>query len=223
MTTQAKPKFYFSGIRFNSSYYDTVIDNTITKVAVATQYIKIPINNATGPLSSVLTLTNTTTKETTWVLPSAPVTNYVNYDTGTSTLISNVSSPPSTITNLVIENIGKTNTQKFALPNNTSTAMSGDSLSIDPVTRQTYWQSSAIILPDYVSYDSSNSNLLSNGGFGMPTIINSISIGGVSTNALVCTTIQNNGNTLNCGNITSGTINSGAINANANLIETTGS
>jgi hypothetical protein len=36
--------------------------------------------------------------------------------------------------------------------------------------------------------------------------------------ALVCTTIQNNGNTLNCGNITSGSIDSGS-----NLIQTTGS
>jgi hypothetical protein len=106
MTTQAKPKFYFTGIKFNSSYYDTVIDNNITKVAVATQYIKNPSNNSSGPVNSVLTLTNTTTNETTWVLPSTPVNNYVNYDTGTSTLISNVSSPPSTITNLVIENIG---------------------------------------------------------------------------------------------------------------------
>ena len=42
------------------------------------------------------------------------------------------------------------------------------------------------------------------------------------TGALVCTTIQTNNNTLNCGNITSGTINSGSINANSNLIETTG-
>ena len=80
MTTQAKPKFYFTGIKFNSSYYDTEVDNTITKVEVASQYIKNPINNGTGPVNSVLTLTNATTKETTWTTPATVITNYVNYN-----------------------------------------------------------------------------------------------------------------------------------------------
>jgi hypothetical protein len=45
--------------------------------------------------------------------------------------------------------------------------------------------------------------------------------GSIIGGALVCTTIQNNGNTLNCGNITCGTINSGTINTGNAQIHTT--
>jgi hypothetical protein len=39
---QAKPKFYFNGIKFNSSYYDTEIDDNIPK----------PINQSTAKIST---------------------------------------------------------------------------------------------------------------------------------------------------------------------------
>ena len=131
MTTQAKPKFYFTGIKFNSSYYDTEVDNTITKVEVASQYIKNPINNATGPVNSVLTLTNTTTKETTWTTPATVITNYVNYTPALYELVTNVSGTPSTIVRLTVnESIGRNTAQRFGLPANCSTAPSGSVLSI---------------------------------------------------------------------------------------------
>ena len=48
MSTKAKPKFFFNNIKFNSSYYDTEIDDNIPR----------PINQSTSTLNSVLTLTN---------------------------------------------------------------------------------------------------------------------------------------------------------------------
>ncbi len=81
MTEQAPPDYLpFLGIQFNPAYYDNEIDNNITKVEVSNEYLKKPINQDTGLINSVLTLTNTTTKETTWTTPATVITNYTNYN-----------------------------------------------------------------------------------------------------------------------------------------------
>ena len=104
MTTKAKPQFYFNNIKFNSSYYDTEIDDNIPR----------PINQSTSTLNSVLTLTNLSPIQTSWTVPATVITNYVNYNSLNSNLISNVSGTPTTITDLVLsEGIGSSISQKF--------------------------------------------------------------------------------------------------------------
>ena len=417
MTTQAKPKFQKTTF-FNSSFYDTEINNNITKQEASNTYLEKPINYNTGIVNSVLTLTNTSPIQASWTTPATAITNYTNYNNTLKTLISNVSGTPTTITDLVLSSgigsslsqkfklptlapqftgvslrvsslsplqteweipqaltpyvsynstskqledngalgssiitdlvvsssIGSSTAQKFVLPSNSSTSTIGQVLSISNATSKTsqwitiptqisdyvrfnpstydlsrllngsassitlltvstlgrdttqrfglptnsstapadfvlsinvaginnggapstIWKTIPTQISSYVNYNNANSNLISNVS-GTPSTITSISISGLLTTGninsgainananliettgglksraltiqntssvnvatisnlgeLVCTSIQNNNNTVNCGNITSGTINSGAINANANLIETTG-
>ena len=63
MTEQAPPDYYFQNIIFNPKYYDNEVNNNITTYEANNTYLKKPINQNTGLLNSVLTLTNTTTKE----------------------------------------------------------------------------------------------------------------------------------------------------------------
>jgi hypothetical protein len=60
----------------------------------------LPSNSSTASVNSVLTLSNISTKATTWVSLPTAITNYANYDNTTKTLISNVSGTPATITSL---------------------------------------------------------------------------------------------------------------------------
>ncbi len=60
----------------------------------------LPSNSSTGVLNSVLTLSNITTKATTWTQIPTQITNYVNYSS--PNLISNVSGTPTNISNLTI-------------------------------------------------------------------------------------------------------------------------
>ena len=386
MTTKAKPKFYFNNIKFNSSYYDTEIDDNIAR----------PINQSTSTLNSVLTLTNLSPIQTSWLNIPTQITNYVIFNNSTKILNSSVSGNivdlilsssigistaqkfalpsnsssainnsvltinssnkttqwltiptqitdyvdynvvkdtlirynnnilgPETITDLVIGSIGSNISQKFVLPSNSSTGVLNSVLTLSNIsTRETTWMQIPVQISSYVNFNNANSNLISNVS-GTPTTVSSISISGLLTSgnincgsinansnliettgnlqsrgltiknisnsnvltisnlgdinsagaysganyiytssgdiqtasgdiytntgelrsrglkikntsnidvatisnlgALVCTTIQNNNNTLNCGNITSGSINSGTIDANSNLIQTTGS
>jgi len=92
MTEQAPPEYLpFIGIQFNPAYYEQEIDNNITEYEANNTYLKKPINQNTGLINSVLTLTNTTTKEMQWTTPPTVITNYTNYDIVNKNLISNVS------------------------------------------------------------------------------------------------------------------------------------
>ena len=231
MTEKPVPDFTFQNLIFNPAYYDNEVNNNITIYEANNTYLKKPIN--TGLVNSVLTLINTTTKEMQWTSPAVAITNYVNYDSGTSSLISNVSGTPTTITSinttgtlqsrgLTIKNASNVDVSTITIAG----AITGTSLSAGTGTIST----SGAINGGAITGTSlsggngliSTTNLLQSRGLTVKNTSNADVCTISNLGALVCTSIQNNNNTLNCGNITSGTINSGAINANANLIETTG-
>ena len=167
MTEQAPPEYLpFNGIQFNPAYYEQDIDNNITEYEANNTYLKKPINQNTGLINSVLTLTNTTTKEMQWTTPAAVITNYVNYDNVNKNLISNVSGTPSTITDLVISaSIGSSTAQKFKLPTSTPSFI-GSSLQVSSLSPlQTEWSIPQAIDP-YVSYDATAQKLENNTAFG---------------------------------------------------------
>ena len=155
---KAKPEFYFNNIKFNSSYYDTEINDNIPR----------PINQSTSVLNSVLTLTNLSPIQTSWTVPATVITNYVNY--ASPNLISNVSGTPTTITDLVLSSsLGSSTAQKFVLPSNTSTSTVGQVLSIlNATTKTTQWVTIPTQISNYVNYASPN--LISNVS-GTPTTI----------------------------------------------------
>jgi len=119
MTTKAKPKFYFNNIKFNSSYYDTEIDDNIPR----------PINQSTSTLNSVLTLTNLSPIQTSWTVPATVITNYVNFNSVNSNLISNVSGTPYIINSIsmsgLLSCIGISNSGTLSSTNTTITGTIG--------------------------------------------------------------------------------------------------
>ena len=143
MTEQAPPDYYFQNIIFNPKYYDNEVNNNITTYEANNTYLKKPINQNTGLLNSVLTLTNTTTKEMQWTTPAVAITNYTNYNSTNKTLISNVSGTSTTITDLVIsDSIGESTAEKFQLPFNTSSTTVGSGtyfLTIANNTKNSFW------------------------------------------------------------------------------------
>jgi hypothetical protein len=143
MTEQAPPDYYFQNIIFNPKYYDNEVNNNITTYEANNTYLKKPINQNTGLINSVLTLTNTTTKEMQWTTPAVAITNYTNYNSTNKTLISNVSGTSTTITDLVIsDSIGESTAEKFQLPFNTSSTTVGSGtyfLTIANNTKNSFW------------------------------------------------------------------------------------
>jgi len=103
----------------------TVIDLVMSgSIGLSTpQKFILPSNSSTAPLNSFLSLTNTSTKTTSWVSIPSAITNYLNYDSTNKTLISNVSGTPTTVSDLVANTtIGKSLIEKFVLPSNSSSA-----------------------------------------------------------------------------------------------------
>ena len=167
MTEQAPPEYLpFNGIQFNPAYYEQDIDNNITEYEANNTYLKKPINQNTGLINSVLTLTNTTTKEMQWTTPPTVITNYTNYDNVNKNLISNVSGNPSIITDLVLSaSIGSSTAQKFKLPTSAPSFI-GSSLQVSSLSPlQTEWSIPQAIDP-YVSYDATAQKLENNTAFG---------------------------------------------------------
>ena len=119
MTTKAKPKFYFNNIKFNSIYYDTEIDDNIPR----------PINQSTASLNNVLTLTNLSPIQTSWTVPATVITNYVNFNSVNSNLISNVSGTPYIINSIsmsgLLSCIGISNSGTLSSTNTTITGTIG--------------------------------------------------------------------------------------------------
>jgi len=110
--------------------------------------IKLPLT--TGTNNQVLSILNDAVnpKTTQWITPTS-INNYVQYDTGTSKLQNNVLSVVSNINDLTVDNsIGITG-QRFTLPNNTTTALNNQVLSIlndavNPKTTQWITPSAAL-------------------------------------------------------------------------------
>ena len=223
MTEQAPPDYYFQNIIFNPKYYDNEVNNNITTYEANNTYLKKPINQNTGLINSVLTLTNTTTKEMQWTTPAVAITNYTNYNSTNKTLISNVSGTSTTITDLVIsDSIGESTAEKFQLPFNTSSTTAGSGtyfLTIANNTKNSFW---AVPFGN-VAYDGSSykfstnnpsivdiSNIALDGQIGktnqlftLPSNTSSASVNSVltlsntSTKATTWTTISNITNYLN--------------------------
>jgi hypothetical protein len=99
-----------------------------------TALFKLPLTN--GSNNQVLTITDQTLVPitTAWQTPSV-ISNYVQYDIAQTKLKNNVSGVVSNIDKIVINgSIGKTSTQDFVLPSNTSTSGNGFKLTITDQT-----------------------------------------------------------------------------------------
>jgi hypothetical protein len=96
----------------------------------------LPSDTSTAILNSVLTLSDISTKATTWVSPTTLINNYVNYNLTNNKLASVISGTATDITTVVVDNIGKEG-QTFVLPSNTSTATTGSVLRLNNATTKT--------------------------------------------------------------------------------------
>jgi hypothetical protein len=143
-----------------------------------TQLFSLPGNTSTSTAGQILSILNGTTKTTQWINSPPTITDYVQYNTTTNKLYNILTA--SNIVDLVIDNtIGGSKFQRFKLPTNTTTANNGDTLQIldasaSPIT--TTWASSAVLLPDYVSYDTTTNILSNNPSLGLPTNITTLRI-----------------------------------------------
>jgi hypothetical protein len=165
MTTKAKPKFYFNNIKFNSSYYDTEIDDNIPR----------PINQSTSTVNSVLTLTNLSPIQTSWITIPTQITSYVDFNNTTKILNSNVS---GNIVDLILSSsIGVSTAQKFVLPSNTSTAINNSVLTINSSNKTTQWLAIPTQITDYVNYNNTTKILNSSVSGNIVDLILSSSIG----------------------------------------------
>ena len=173
MTEKPVPDFTFQNLIFNPAYYDNEINNNITKYEANNEFLKKPINQSTGLVNSVLTLTNTTTKEMQWTTPTV-VNDYVRYTPSTYELSRVLNDTPTTITSLTVNSaLGRSTTQRFGLPANCSTAPAGAVLSIltaSGTAPSTQWISLPSAITNYTNYNNTNKTLISNVS-GTPTTI----------------------------------------------------
>ena len=136
----------------------------------------LPSNTSTAPLNSFLSLTNTSTKATTWVSPTSLINNYVNYNLLNNKLASVISGTASDITTVVIDNIGK-ESQTFVLPSNTSTAPLNSVLTLSNTTNKTTTWTTISNVTNYTNYNSTNKTLISNVN-GTPTTVSDLVMSG---------------------------------------------
>jgi hypothetical protein len=140
------------------------------------QKFVLPSNSSTAPLNSVLTLSNTSTKATTWVSPTSLINNYVNYNLLNNKLASVISGTATDITTVVVDNIGK-EAQTFVLPSNTSSASVNSVLTLSNTsTKATTWTTISNIT-NYTNYNSTNKTLISNVS-GTPTTVSDLVMSG---------------------------------------------
>ena len=176
MSVENPPTYNFNGINFNPSFYTN--NNTITKEEAANEYLKNPINNSSGVVNNVLTLTNTSPIQTSWSSASASVNDYVRYSPTTFEISRILSGVPTVISSLTINTaLGRNTLQRFSLPANCSTAPAGAVLSIlaaSALVPSTQW----VTLPtinDYTNYNNSNKTLISNVS-GTPTTVTELAL-----------------------------------------------
>jgi hypothetical protein len=131
-----------------------VLSNSIG-LSIPQKFI-LPLNTSTAALNTVLTLTNLTSKKTSWEPLPVQITDYVNYNSTTFVLISNVNGVPTTITTLSMPAIGASSLQTFGLPTNTSTVLNNSILSINSSTKLTSW------ISDYLKYNATTTAIENN-------------------------------------------------------------
>ena len=134
-------KIPFANVAYDGSSYKFSTNNPsivdITNIALdgqigkTNQLFSLPSNTSTAPASSVLTLSDSTTRTTTWTtIPN--ITDYVRYNPTLYELSRVLNGTASTITNLTVNNaLGRNTAQRFGLPTNCSTAPAGALLSIN--------------------------------------------------------------------------------------------
>lgn len=149
-TTNKLSKVDFSG----TAEISNLVLGTSIGLSTPQKFI-LPLNTSTAPLNSVLSLTNLTSKKTSWEPLPVPITDYTNYNNTNKTLISNVSGTPTIISDIQLTTTGQTG-QKFQLPSNTSTALNNSILSINSITKNTTW------ISDYLDYNSTTTAIENN-------------------------------------------------------------
>lgn len=170
-TTTKLSKIDFSG---TSEISNLVLSNSIG-LSIPQKFI-LPLNTSTAALNTVLTLTNLTSKKTSWEPLPVQITDYTNYNPSNFVLISNVNSVATTITTLSMGAIGASSLQTFGLPTNTSTVLNNSILSINSSTKLTSW------ISDYLKYNTSTT-----------AIENIVTGSGVAISNLQLTTIGQSG------------------------------
>lgn len=177
-------------LKYNST--TTAIENNVTGSGVAIsdlqlttigqsgQKFQLPNNTSTTSNGQILSILNATTKTTQWIAPPPTIIDYMQYNTATFKMSTNVSGTPTIITDIVVSNtVGSAKTQAFQLPANTSTASNGDVLRIlnnvsVPIT--TEWANTSTVLPAFVSYDATTTELSNNPLIGLPSVITNLII-----------------------------------------------
>ena len=169
-----------------------------------TALFKLPLTNGTN--NQVLTITDQTLVPitTAWQSPIV-ISNYVQYDTAQTKLKNNVSGVVSNIDKIVINgSIGKTATEDFVLPNNTSTAVNGTTLAIldaSATPKTTQWIVPATI-NSYMSYNGTTFNMSTNVS-GISSIINNLILDGTIGISGQAFKLPNNTSTTSNGQILS--------------------
>ena len=119
-----------------------------SKVGLSTaQLFSLPSNTSIGTSGQVLSILDATSKTTQWITPTAPLNDYVTYNTTTNALVNNVSGTPTNISTLVLsDTLGISYAQRFSLPANTTIASNNYVLSLSSVSfKTTQWVPAAII------------------------------------------------------------------------------
>jgi hypothetical protein len=125
-----------------------ITDLAVTKIgATNAQIFSLPTNTSTSTAGQVLSILDGTTKTTQWITPSAPITNYVTYNTTSNALVNNDSGSTTNISTLVLsDTLGISFAQRFSLPANTTTSSNNYVLSLSSVSfKTTQWVPAAII------------------------------------------------------------------------------
>ena len=179
MSVENPPTYNFNGINFNPSFY--IDNNTITKEEVTNGYIKNPINNSTGLVNNILTLTNTSPIQTSWMSSPTQISDYVRFNPTTNDLSRLLNGSASTISLLTVSTFGSSTAQRFGLPTNSSTAPADYVLSINVAginnggAPSTIWKTIPTQISDYLTYNTSTFEL-SRVLNGTPTIINQLTV-----------------------------------------------
>ncbi len=182
-------KLPFANVAYDGSTYKfstnspSIVDiSNITldgQIGKTNQLFSLPSNTSTATASSVLTLSNSTTRTTTWTtIPN--ITDYVRYNPTLYELSRVLNGTPTTITNLTVNSaLGRSTAQRFGLPTNCSTAPAGAVLSINVASGtapSTIWTTIPNIT-NYTNYDSTNKTLISNVS-GTPTTVSDLVMSG---------------------------------------------
>jgi hypothetical protein len=136
------------GVDSGSSLIKTTGNVEASKIGATTaQLFSLPTNTSTSTAGQVLSILDGTSKTTQWITPTAPLIDYVTYNTTSNVLVNNVLGTPTNISTLVLsDTLGISFAARFSLPANTTTASNNYVLSLSSVSfKTTQWVPAAII------------------------------------------------------------------------------